>query len=121
MVHGNLPAEARPAIGGGWYEALAEAFNSPGFRALKDFLVQERAHRTVYPRGGEIFAAFDHTPFDAVRVVIIGQDPYHGPGQAHGLCFSVPPGVPPPPSLRNIFAELERDLGPPAPAHGDLT
>ena len=112
---------ARPDIGQGWYEHLREEFNSPRFAALKAFLVEERANHVVYPKGRDIFNAFQRTPFHAVRVVILGQDPYHGPGQAHGLCFSVPPGVPPPPSLQNIFAEIERDLGFPKPAHGDLS
>lgn len=75
----------------------------------------------MYPKGRDIFNAFQRTPFDAVRVVILGQDPYHGPGQAHGLCFSVPQGIPPPPSLRNIFTEIHRDLGIPPPDHGDLS
>ena len=91
-------------------------------RALADFLRSEkRAGKVLYPPGPEIFNAFAHTPFDKVRVVILGQDPYHGPGQAHGLCFSVRPGVPVPPSLNNIFAEIERDLGIPRPDHGCLT
>jgi uracil-DNA glycosylase len=79
-----------------------------------------RAGKTIYPPPRRIFAALDATPFDRVKVVILGQDPYHGPGQAHGLCFSVLPGVPIPPSLANIFAELEHDLGIPRPAHGCL-
>ncbi len=120
MVH-DMPSEVvRPAIGGGWHEVLAHAFQSARFQALKAFLVEERAHHTVYPRGGDIFAAFDLTPMQQVKVVILGQDPYHGPGQAHGLCFSVPHGVPPPPSLQNIFVEQERDLGLPRPPHGNL-
>jgi len=113
-------AASRPDIGVGWYERLAGEFASPWFAELRAFLVEERAKHTVYPKGGHIFQAFQRTPFDKVRVVILGQDPYHGPGQAHGLCFSVPQGVPPPPSLVNIFAEIERDLGIPRPAHGDL-
>ena len=91
-------------------------------QALASFLRSEkRAGKVIHPPGPEIFAAFDHTPFDAVRVVILGQDPYHGPGQAHGLCFSVRPGVPPPPSLVNIFKEIRRDLGIAPPDHGCLT
>ena len=91
-------------------------------RALADFLrAEKRAGKVIYPPGPEIFAAFAHTPFDAVRVVILGQDPYHGPGQAHGLCFSVRPGVRPPPSLQNIFKEIARDPGLPPPDHGCLT
>lgn len=114
-------APRRPNIGPGWYDPLKAEFASDSFARLKAFLVEERAHHVVYPKGADIFAAFDLTPFDAVRVVIIGQDPYHGPGQAHGLCFSVPAGVPPPPSLLNIFTELERAPGIPRPTTGDLT
>lgn len=89
--------------------------------ALAQFLrAEKQAGKIIYPRGSRIFAALDTTPFDAVRVVILGQDPYHGPGQAHGLCFSVLPGVPVPPSLENIFKEIERDLRIPRPDHGCL-
>lgn len=112
---------ARPDIGEGWYEALAAEFQAPYFAALKSFLVAERAAHTVYPKARHIFAAFNKTPFEQVRVVLLGQDPYHGPDQAHGLCFSVPPGIPAPPSLQNMFVELERDLSLLRPAHGDLT
>ena len=88
---------------------------------LADFLrAEKRAGKIIHPLGARIFAALDTTPFDTVKVVILGQDPYHGAGQAHGLCFSVPPGVPPPPSLLNIFAEIQRDLGLPRPNHGCL-
>lgn len=91
-------------------------------QALSGFLrSQKQSGKKIYPPGPEIFAAFEHTPFDAVRVVVLGQDPYHGPGQAHGLCFSVRPGVPPPPSLENVFKELERDLNVQRPDHGCLT
>jgi len=113
--------KALPDMGEGWYEQLEEEFRAPYFAALKEFLVRDREQHTVFPKGKDIFAAFKHTPFHTVRVVILGQDPYHGPGQAHGLCFSVPVGVPPPPSLQNIFKELARDLQLPLPAHGDLT
>ena len=89
---------------------------------LAAFLRAEKAKgRIIYPPGPLIFHAFHRTPFDAVKVVILGQDPYHGPGQAHGLSFSVPDGVPPPPSLQNLFKELESDLGIPRPATGNLT
>lgn len=108
-------------MGEGWYEQLKEEFRSPYLVALKEFLLKERAAHTVYPKGKDIFAAFKETPFQHVRVVLLGQDPYHGPGQAHGLSFSVPKGVPAPPSLQNIFKELARDLGMPKPDHGDLT
>lgn len=114
-------AAARPDIGDGWYEPLAPEFQAPYFAELKTYLLAERASHTVFPKAKNIFAAFNETPFEAVRVVILGQDPYHGPGQAHGLSFSVPPDVPPPPSLQNMFHELARDLGMPRPSHGDLT
>ncbi len=114
-------AAPRPDIGEGWYERLNAEFNSPWFSELKAFLQLERSEHTVYPRGRDIFNAFQRTPFNDVRVVILGQDPYHGPGQAHGLCFSVPAGVPPPPSLQNIFTEIKRDLGIPPASHGDLS
>lgn len=111
----------KPDMGEGWYEQLQDEFHAPYFAALKDFLIRERSQHSVYPKGQDIFAAFQRTPFQQVRVVLLGQDPYHGPGQAHGLCFSVPKGVPAPPSLQNIFKELARDLHLPRPAHGDLT
>ena len=96
-------------------------FNSDYMAALKEFLASEKAAgKTIYPKGSEWFSALDLTPLDKVRVVILGQDPYHGPGQAHGLCFSVPPGVRPPPSLINIYKELESDLGLARPHHGFL-
>lgn len=105
-----------------WKARLGEYFERPDMQALADFLRSEkRAGKVIYPPGPEIFAAFAHTPFEAVRVVILGQDPYHGRGQAHGLCFSVRPEVPPPPSLENIFKEIHRDLGIPRPDHGCLT
>lgn len=95
-----------------WRTALAAEFEAPYMRALRAFLVkQKQARKVVYPSGDKIFHALDSTPLPQVRVVIIGQDPYHGPGQAHGLCFSVPPGVARPPSLVNICKEIEADLG----------
>ncbi len=104
-----------------WRVPLAGEFQSPYMQALKDFLVAEKAKgRRLFPKGGEWFRALDLTPLDRVRVVILGQDPYHGPGQAHGLCFSVQPGVRPPPSLGNIYKELESDLGLARPSHGFL-
>ncbi|HPF90216.1 MAG: uracil-DNA glycosylase [Flavobacteriales bacterium] len=111
----------RPDIGDGWYAVLEPEFGAPYFADLRTFLIGERERHTVYPPGTRIFAAFNATPFDKVRVVILGQDPYHGPDQAHGLSFSVPEGVPPPPSLANIFVELQRDLGIPRSRHGDLS
>lgn len=113
-------AAVRPRIAPDWLAVLEDAFAAPSFARLKSFLEQERRTHPVYPKGADIFNAFDHCPFEQVKVVILGQDPYHGPGQAHGLSFSVPPGVPPPPSLQNIFKELQRDLGIPPPGNGDL-
>jgi uracil-DNA glycosylase len=109
-----------PRIHESWKERLIDEFNRPYFTALKDFLVEEKRSYAVYPPGDKIFAAFDRTPFENVKVVILGQDPYHGKGQAHGLCFSVPPGIASPPSLVNIFKELHNDLGIAMPAHGNL-
>lgn len=109
-----------PKIEESWKAVLAEEFNQPYFHTLREFLVEERKHHIVYPPGGLIFNAFDKTPFHIVKVVILGQDPYHGPGQAHGLCFSVPHGVPAPPSLVNIFKEIQDDLKIPVPKHGNL-
>lgn len=108
-------------IEAGWKARLAEEFEKPYFVRLTDFVRQEYHATTCYPPGRLIFNAFNLCPFDKVKVVIIGQDPYHGPGQAHGLCFSVNDGVPFPPSLRNIFKEIEDDLGTPVPASGNLT
>lgn len=105
----------------GWKAAVGDWFEREDMHALRRFLVeQHHAGKRIYPPAARIFAAFDATPFDKVEVVILGQDPYHGPGQAHGLCFSVPRGVDIPPSLNNIFAEIERDLGIPRPRHGCL-
>ena len=100
-----------PKIDPSWLEVLQPQFDAPYFQQLKDFLVAERQQYRCYPKGGDIFAAFDHTPFDKVKVVILGQDPYHEPGQAHGLCFSVPAGIAVPPSLVNIIKEINSDLG----------
>lgn len=113
-------AKVNPQIEESWKEVLEEEFSAPYFGALKAFLIEEKKKHTVYPPGPLIFSAFDHTPFNKVKVVILGQDPYHGPGQAHGLCFSVNRGVDKPPSLMNIFKEIERDLRIPAPPHGNL-
>ena len=104
-----------------WKARVGDWFARDDMRALSAFLRQRKAAgATVFPPGGEIFAAFEATPFDAVKVVILGQDPYHGPGQAHGLCFSVRVGVPVPPSLDNIYKELARDTGFVRPDHGCL-
>ena len=104
-----------------WKQALAPEFGSDYMRALKDFLTEEKsAGKHIFPKGAEYFRAHDLTPLDAVKVVILGQDPYHGQGQAHGLCFSVQPGVRIPPSLVNIYKEMESDLGIPPARHGHL-
>jgi len=103
-----------------WRSALSAEFEKPYFRGLVEFLRQERAQETVYPPRDQLFTAFNATPFDAVKLVILGQDPYHGPGQAHGLSFSVPPGAALPPSLKNIYKELEHDLGCRKVRHGCL-
>ena len=109
-------------IEAGWKEALKDEFQQPYFAAIKQFLVNEKkAGKTIYPPGSLIFNAFDSTPFDKVKVVIIGQDPYHNPGQAMGLSFSVPRGVRTPASLKNIYKELNRDLEIPISNHGDLS
>ena len=105
-----------------WYAVLQPQFEAPYFAQLKDFLVAERSQYTCYPPGSKIFAAFDTTPFDRVKVVILGQDPYHEVGQAMGLCFSVPHGIQVPPSLVNIITEINADLGTAIPTTcGDLT
>lgn len=104
-----------------WLAALADEFEKPYMLELREFLrVEKAAGKTIFPPGNLFFHAFLATPLPEVKVVILGQDPYHGPGQAHGLCFSVPQGVPAPPSLKNIFKELHAELGIPLPAHGNL-
>lgn len=103
-----------------WKERLSDDFDKPYFTQLIDFVKQEYQTQTVYPPGKEIFRAFDSCDFNDVKVVIIGQDPYHGPGQANGLCFSVRDGIRMPPSLINIFKELHKDIGKPIPQSGDL-
>lgn len=113
----SKPPELEPS----WLTRVEDEFASLHMASLRTFLREEKRRYPVYPPGKEIFRAFWLTPFDSVRVVILGQDPYHGPNQAHGLCFSVRRGVRPPPSLVNIFQELNRDLGVPIPQHGELT
>ncbi|WP_019548800.1 uracil-DNA glycosylase [Streptomyces sulphureus] len=110
---GTLPAS--------WREVLAEEVEQPYFAELCEFVEQERAAGPVYPPQEEVFAALEATPYDRVKVLLLGQDPYHGEGQGHGLCFSVRPGVRVPPSLRNIHRELRDDLGHPVPDNGSLT
>lgn len=103
-----------------WNPILRGELSKPYWAELQQFVVAERRRATVYPAADEVFAAMHLTPYRDVKVVILGQDPYHGPNQAHGLCFSVRQGVQPPPSLQNIFKELESDLGHPPPEHGCL-
>jgi uracil-DNA glycosylase len=115
------PASSAVRLDESWRTPLAGEFAQAYMQALKDFLVAEKAAgKQIYPKGAEYFRALDLTPLDKVRVVILGQDPYHGPGQAHGLCFSVRPGVPPPPSLVNIYKEMHADLGIARARHGFL-
>lgn len=109
-----------PQIESQWKEQLFDAFQTASFERLKTFLVEDRKQNRVFPPAKLIFNAFNLTPFSSVKVVIIGQDPYHGEGQAHGLCFSVPEGIQPPPSLVNIFKEISRDFGYAIPASGNL-
>ncbi|KAB5491728.1 MULTISPECIES: uracil-DNA glycosylase [Flagellimonas] len=108
------------AIEPSWKAHLHQEFEKPYFQQLTQFVKQEYQHYTCYPKGKDIFAAFDHCPFQETKVVIIGQDPYHGPGQANGLCFSVKDGIPHPPSLVNIFKEIKTDVEKPYPKSGNL-
>jgi len=109
-----------PNIEESWRSVLNDEFKKPYFHQIKEFLLKEKG-TAIYPPGKKIFNAFNQTPFDQVKVVILGQDPYHGKGQAHGLCFSVPDGIAQPPSLVNIFKELKDNLGFPVPQTGNLT
>ncbi len=105
-----------------WLTPLAAEFQQPYMLELRAFLLAEKqAGKRIFPPGRELFSSFSHTPLDKVKVVILGQDPYHGEGQAHGLCFSVRPGIAPPPSLQNIYKELKAEMGMPIPTHGHLT
>ena len=114
-------SEKNIQIDDSWKIALADEFDKPYFKELRHFLdTEKQSGKTIYPPGSLIFNAFNSTPFDKVKVVILGQDPYHGDGQAHGLCFSVQYGVKPPPSLVNIYKELKSDVGFEIPAHGNL-
>ncbi len=113
-------AKSEVEIHESWKKVLNEQFNAPYFTELKAFLVNEKKKHLVYPPGNQIFSAFNHCPFDKLKVVIIGQDPYHGAGQANGLCFSVSPGIRKPPSLVNVFKELQTDLNIPIPQDGNL-
>jgi uracil-DNA glycosylase len=116
--HSRMNVQIEP----GWKKVLDSEFSKPYFLQIVHFLKTEKnAGKTIYPPGSLIFNAFNKTPFDRLKVVLLGQDPYHGAGQAHGLSFSVPDGVRPPPSLQNIFKELHSDVGLPVPATGNLT
>jgi uracil-DNA glycosylase len=113
--------QLNPVLEESWKRVMKDEFSKPYMTELKSFLVEERKYHRVFPPGPMIFNAFNQTPFDQVKVVILGQDPYHGYGEAHGLCFSVPDHVSKPPSLLNIFKEIENDLGIPVPGTGNLT
>ncbi|MBB5209979.1 uracil-DNA glycosylase [Microbulbifer hydrolyticus] len=116
-MQASLPMKIHPS----WYSVLEPEFNKRYMSELREFLQQEKqSGKNIFPPGGQIFNAFNSTPFDQVKVVVLGQDPYHGAGQAHGLCFSVMPGVRIPPSLKNIYKELYSDLGIAPPDHGCL-
>ncbi len=110
----------KPIFQNDWQTVLGEEFEKPYYRELRQFLIKEYETKTIYPAKEDIFNAFHYTSYENVKVVLLGQDPYHGPNQAHGLSFSVQPGVKPPPSLRNIFKELQDDLGLPIPPDGYL-
>lgn len=114
-------AEKNVRIESSWHDALTHEWDKEYFRELTEFVRQEYSSHRIYPPASKIFKAFDICPIDKVKVVILGQDPYHGPGQANGLCFSVSPGVPLPRSLVNIFKEVHSDIGGPIPSDGDLT
>lgn len=114
-------SSSSPKIHPSWLKALHAEFEQDYFKQLKSFLKSEKSNYTIYPPGSKIFAAFDYTPFEDVKVIIIGQDPYHGKNQANGLSFSVSPGINPPPSLKNIYKELHSDLALNIPTSGDLS
>lgn len=111
-----MPVRIHPS----WHEVLKDEFEKPYFKTLSEFVRQEYQNKTIYPPPKLVFNAFDTTPFDQVKVVILGQDPYHGAGQAHGLCFSVNKETRMPPSLQNIYKEIHTDLGLPIATHGNL-
>ena len=117
----NLEINQQIKLEASWKELLLDEFSKEYMQALREFLAHEKQQgKTIYPRASQYFSALNLTPFNQVKVVILGQDPYHGPGQAHGLCFSVAPEIPPPPSLVNIYKELSSDLSIPPPEHGCL-
>lgn len=115
-----MQSKVQPIIEESWFRVLQNEFDAAYFADLKAFLVEEKLHFNIFPSGKNILRAFDLTPLSMVKAVILGQDPYHGPGQAHGLCFSVPYGIQQPPSLKNIFKELNSDIGIKIPDHGNL-
>ena len=117
----NSLKEVKPKMEQSWKSLLKEEFESDYFSTLREFLVEERKNHIIYPPGSLIFKAFDETPVPKVKAVILGQDPYHGENQAHGLCFSVNDGIKIPPSLKNIYKELDADLGIQEPSSGNLT
>ncbi len=118
----NTVADKLPdLLSASWHKQLASEFEADYMMGLKKFLAIEVKNYRIYPHSNNTFNAFKNCPLDSIKVVILGQDPYHGPGQAHGLCFSVPAGIRQPPSLKNIFKEIQRDLGLAIPQHGDLT
>lgn len=115
-------SQKKPQLHDSWLDVIGEEFEKPYMHKLRAFLVEEkRRNATVYPPGPMMFNAMNITPFDKVKVVLLGQDPYHGPNQAHGLCFSVQRGIQPPPSLVNMYKELHQSLGIPPARHGDLS
>lgn len=118
---GLVETKISPKIESSWKEALKEEFSAEYFKALKLFLLEEKKHYEVYPKGDHIFEAFNRCPFNKTKLVILGQDPYHGPGQAHGLCFSVQKGIRKPPSLLNIFKEIRSEYDYEIPKDGDLS
>jgi len=122
MTTADTQTRSAPKLDPSWANPLADMFAGPVMTNLREFLLAEKSQgKRIFPKGSEYFRALDLTPLDTVRVVILGQDPYHGEGQAHGLCFSVQRGVRPPPSLVNIYKEMKSDLGIDPPRHGNLT
>ena len=120
MITAEQNNSINPQIEESWKNILRDEFHKDYFIRLKEFLIEEKKKQIVFPAGSLIFNAFNHTPFENIKVVLLGQDPYHGPGQAHGLCFSVPNGIQKPPSLVNIFKEIHTDLGIAIPKGGNL-
>tara|TARA_R110002110_G_scaffold406421_1_gene626353 strand:- start:164065 stop:164793 length:729 start_codon:yes stop_codon:yes gene_type:complete len=122
MQEGRQPGARGVQLEPSWLAQLADEFEQPYMQSLREFLrTEKQAGKQIFPRGSQLFNAFEQTPLERVKVVILGQDPYHGEGQAHGLCFSVQPDVAVPPSLLNIYKEIQQELGLPIPQHGHLT